>query len=78
MRGGINLKFISKIFLKLPKIRLPSLKKSAETIQELAILAGFLMLLKGLWEIYHPLMWIIGGLWLMIPGKRGGTNGVNK
>ena len=66
------MKFISKIFLKLPKIRLPSFKKAGETIQELAILAGFLMLLKGLWDIYPPLMWIIGGAWLMIPGKRGG------
>jgi hypothetical protein len=72
------LKFIHKIYLKLPKIRLPSIKKLNGTIQELAILAGFLMLLKGLWDIYPPMMWIIGGIWLMVPGKRGGVNGANK
>jgi hypothetical protein len=66
------LKIPLKLPLKLPKIRLPSLKIKHEAVQELALLAGFLMLLKGLWDIYPPLMWIIGGLWLMLPGKRGG------
>ena len=61
-----------KLPLKLPKIRLPSLKIKHETVQELALLAGFLMLLKGLWDIYPPLMWILGGIWLMLPAKRGG------
>jgi hypothetical protein len=56
--------------LKLPKIRLPSPKFYNEAIQELAMLAGFLMLLKGLYDIYPPLMWIIGGLWLMLPPGR--------
>jgi len=63
------LKILHKLRVKFPKIRLPSFKISNETIQELAILAGFLMFLKGLWDIYPPLMWIIGGFWLMIPGK---------
>ena len=53
---------------KLPKIRLPSIKH--ETIQELAILAGFLMLLNGLYDIYPPAMWIIGGIWLMLPARK--------
>jgi hypothetical protein len=66
------LKYLQKIKLKLPKIRLPCPKITNEAIQELALLAGFLMLLKGLWDIYPPLMWIVGGLWLMLPGKRGG------
>jgi len=61
-----------KMPFKLPKIRLPSLQIKHEVIQELAILAGFLMLLKGLWDVYQPLMWIIGGLWLILPGRRGG------
>lgn len=67
------LKYIINMVLKLPRIRLPSSKKLNEAIQELAILAGFFMLLKGLWGIYPPLMWIIGGAWLMIPGRRGGS-----
>lgn len=66
------MKCLQKMKLKLPKIRLPSINITNEAIQELALLAGFLMLLKGLWDIYQPLMWIIGGLWLMFPGKRGG------
>ena len=57
---------IQKIKAKLPRIRLPSPRN--ETAQELAVLAGFLMLLKGLWDVYPPAMWIIGGLWLMFPG----------
>lgn len=56
--------------LKLLKIRLPSLRNQNETIQELAMLAGFLMFLKGLYDIYPPLMWIVGGLWLMLPPGR--------
>ncbi len=63
--------YLSKIKLRLPKIRLPSLKIKHEAVQELALLAGFCMFLKGLWDIYQPLMWIVGGLWLMFPGRRG-------
>lgn len=55
---------------KLPKIRLPSFKIKSETLQELALLAGFLMVLRGLWLIYPPAMWIIGGIYLMLPAQR--------
>jgi hypothetical protein len=58
-----------KLLLKLPQPRRPTLKNLTNTIEELAILAGFLMLLRGLWLVYPPLMWIIGGLWLMFPAK---------
>lgn len=64
------MQLFQKIRQMLPKIRLPSINH--EVVQELAVLAGFCMFLKGLWDVYPPLMWIIGGLWLMIPGKRGG------
>ena len=56
--------------IKLPKIRLPCLKIKSETTQELAMLAGFFMCLKGLYDIYPPVMWIIGGAWLMMPGRK--------
>lgn len=59
-----------KIPLKLPRIRLPSLKIQNDIIQELAMLAGFLMVMRGLWMIYPPVMWIVGGLWLALPGKK--------
>ena len=57
--------------IKLPKIRLPCLKIKSETIQELAMLVGFLMCLKGLHDIYPPVMYIIGGIWLMLPCRKG-------
>lgn len=61
-----------KLPIKLPKIkiRLPSLKIKAQTIQELALLAGFLMLMRGLWLIYPPAMWIVGGIYLMLPAQQ--------
>jgi hypothetical protein len=58
-----------KVPIKFPRIRLPSVKIAATSIQELAMLAGFLMLLRGLWMWWPPLMWMLGGLWLMLPGK---------
>lgn len=61
---------LSKIRARLPRIRLPSPAAKNEMVQELAILAGFLMVLKGLWDIYPPAMWILGGLWLMFPAGR--------
>jgi hypothetical protein len=67
------LKLLKK--LKLPRIRLPSIKIKYEAIQELAVLAGFFMFLYGLWQIYPPAMWIIGGLWLMYPGRSSGRRG---
>jgi hypothetical protein len=59
-----------KAKLDLPRIRLPSIKNKTETIEELTILVGFLMVVYGLYSIYPPLMWILAGLWLMFPGKR--------
>lgn len=59
-----------KIPLKLPKIRFHSLRIKREAAQELAILAGFLMVARGLYMVYPPAMWIICGLWLMFPAKR--------
>ena len=56
--------------MKLPKIRLPSPRKAESTVSELAILAGFLMVMYGLHQVYPPLMWVIGGLWLMFPARK--------
>jgi hypothetical protein len=56
--------------VKLPKIHLPRFKMNSETIIELAMLVGFFMLLKGLYDIYPPAMWIIGGIYLMLPIQR--------
>ncbi len=64
------MKLFKNLKPKLPKIRLPSIKIKHEIIQELAILAGFLMLLNGLYDIYPPAMWIIGGIWLMLPARK--------
>ena len=61
--------------MKLPKIRLPSGRKTEEIIQEAAIVGGFLMFGHGLYQIYPPLMWIICGICLIIvgyPRKEGG------
>ena len=60
-----------KIPLKLPRIRLPNLKFRIEIVQELAMLAGFLMAMKGFWDIDYRLALILGGLWLMLPPKGG-------
>jgi hypothetical protein len=39
-----------------------------DLIQEAAIVGGFLMLMKGLYMVYPPSMWIIGGLLLILLG----------
>jgi uncharacterized membrane protein len=59
--GGLHM----KINLKLPKIRLPSREKVYDFVSELAILAGFLMLGRGIYMIYKPAMFIICGIGLM-------------
>lgn len=43
-------------------------KINADTLQELAIVAGFFMLGYGLWQIYPPLAWVICGLLLLMFG----------
>lgn len=51
------------------------LKIKEETIKETCLLAGFLMLETGIWLIYPPAAFIVGGillLWLGMPGKGGG------
>lgn len=60
---------MNKLFSKLPKIRLPSLDIPSETVRTLAAVAGFFMALYGIWLIYPPAMWIIGGIYLMLPAK---------
>ena len=76
-----------KRFTQWIKIRLPSamrnltrmlknIKLSPEFIKETCLVAGFLMLLRGLWLIWPPAMWIIGGvclMWFGLPGKRVGN-----
>ena len=47
------------------KIRLPTV-----SIQEICALTGFFMVGYGLYQIYPPLMWIICGIWLVIPPKK--------
>lgn len=54
--------------MKFPKIRLPSREKIEENVQETAIVGGFLMLAKGLYSIFPPVMWIICGVLLMLLG----------
>ena len=62
---------LQKIQKKLPKIRLPSLKKLEETVQELVTLGGFIMVFIGLWGYDYRLALIICGIWLMVPAKSG-------
>jgi hypothetical protein len=55
---------------------LKNIKLSPEFIKETCLVAGFLMLLRGLWLIWPPAMWIIGGvclMWFGLPGKQVGT-----
>ena len=66
---------MKKMHLKLPRIRLPSTDKAYDWLSELAMLAGFFMLGYGIWLIYHPAMWIICGVILLLfgfPRKGGG------
>lgn len=75
-----------KIDFKLPRIRLPAAQIKAkfralkakitpENVKETCLLVGFFMVLRGLWLIYPPAMWILGGaglIWFGLPGKAGG------
>lgn len=43
-----------------------------EYIRDACLLAGFLMIARGLWLIYQPAMWIVCGamvLWVGIPER---------
>lgn len=50
------------------KIRLPTGKQ----IEDIIALIGFLMAGYGLYILHPAAMWIICGIWLMIPPKRKG------
>lgn len=63
-----------KTWFIMPKIRLPSITIIENLVSEAAMVGGFLMLLKGIYMIYPPLMWIIGGILLFLfgfPARRG-------
>jgi len=56
------------------KFRAIKAKITPEFVKETCILVGFAMVLRGLWLIYPPAMWIIGGMaliWFGMPGKKG-------
>jgi hypothetical protein len=63
---------MKKIKLKFPKIQVTIPKISSEKLQEhiseAAMIGGILILLKCLYMIYPPSMWIIGGILLMLLG----------
>jgi hypothetical protein len=63
---------MNKLILKLPKIMVKIPRISSEKLHdyasEAAMTGGFLMLLKGLYMIYPPTMWIIGGILLILLG----------
>jgi hypothetical protein len=58
-------KELRNILAKKPKI---SPEKLNDYISETAMIGGFFMLLKGLYTIYPPAMWIIGGILLILLG----------
>ncbi|GEA17509.1 hypothetical protein [Moorella sp. E306M] len=48
------------------------LKITDDHIREACLLAGFCLLTYGIWQIYQPAAWIVGGLilvWLGMPPK---------
>lgn len=56
------------------KSRAIKAKITPEFIKETCLLAGFSMVLRGLWLIYPPAMWIIGGMalvWFGLPAPAG-------
>ena len=59
-----RLKMLINIF------KINNTKAALELVEEFVVFAGFIMVAKGLYMIYTPLMWIICGLWLMIPAKK--------
>lgn len=61
--------------LRLPVIRMPERAKIENFVSDAAMIGGFLMLLKGLYMIYPPTMWIIGGILVFLfgfPARRRG------
>lgn len=60
------MKYLKKLRDRLPNIRLPNPK---ETVQELTVLGGFIMIMVGLWGFDYRIALIIGGIWLAIPPR---------
>lgn len=58
---------------KFPRIRLPSIP--LPLLGDVALLiGGFVMVARGLWQVYEPAMWIICGailLWAGYPRGKG-------
>jgi hypothetical protein len=51
------------------------LRLKEEHIREACLVAGLLILVRGVWLIYPPAAWIVGGLiliWLSIPPRSRG------
>ncbi len=52
----------------------PAFRITEDTLREACLLAGFLMVGRGLWLIYQPAAWIGCGamlLWLGLPPRGG-------
>ena len=56
------------------------LGKAAEVIKEVFILAGFLLVGYGLYQIYPPAMYVVCGTVMFVCGipKQGGADGSDK
>jgi hypothetical protein len=59
--------------LKFPNIRWPSREQIQDNFKELALIAGFFVLARGLYLIYPAAAWIVSGLvllWLGWPDRQ--------
>lgn len=54
--------------MKLPKIRMPSIRSSVALFDAAVVLIGIALIGKGLYMIYPPLMYIVIGTILAFPG----------
>lgn len=57
---------------RFPRIRLPSAAEIEHTTGGLLLAGGFLMVARGLWLVYPPAMYIVGGailIWWGLPRK---------
>jgi len=53
------------------------MKNKEEPIREICLVVGFFSLIAGLWLIYPPAMFIIGGfilMWIGLPPRKGGSS----
>jgi hypothetical protein len=64
-----------RLFLKVGdfmRLKLTKLKLTDDHIREACLLVGFCSLIYGIWLIYQPAAWIVGGLiliWLGMPPR---------